>query len=179
MKKVIGLTGSLRADSHNLKLLRNILRHLQDTGAYETKLGPTLQLPLFNEELEAKPLDPSITEFRAALKAADIVVIASPEYNGTVTGALKNAIDWASRPPENLWAGKTVVLAAASPGGFAGIRGLIQLRTILSGLKSWVIPDQIMLGNSHEAFDQEGCAKGETLNKQISGVVAGLKEFFN
>jgi chromate reductase len=91
-KKVLGICGSLRADSYNLKLLRNFLTLLGDAGM-ETRLYPPLELPLMNEDLEKKPLHAAILDFRKALEEYPIIVVASPEYNASTPGNLKNAID--------------------------------------------------------------------------------------
>lgn len=173
--QAIGLCGSLRSDSWNLKLLRNFLGSLEKAG-FAPNLWPSLEMPLMNEDLEAKPLDSRITNFRAALKAAPVVVIASPEYNGSFSPALKNAIDWATRPPENIWAGKVVVLLGASPGGLGGVRGLIQLRTVLSGIKAWVIPEQVILPSAHQAFQGEALTN-EMAQKQIQAAIESLSAF--
>ncbi|MGZ3653886.1 MAG: NADPH-dependent FMN reductase, partial [Bdellovibrionota bacterium] len=91
--KVLGLCGSLRAESYNLKLLRNFVSALPG-ATFETSIYPTLDMPLMNEDLEKKPLPQPILDFRAALSAAPVIVLACPEYNGGITGPLKNAIDW-------------------------------------------------------------------------------------
>lgn len=101
MKKVLAFNVSLRVDSWNGKLLRAFVKKL---SGFENTLYPSLEMPLFNEDLEKKELDPRILQFRAALKAIDAVVIVSPEYNASFTAALKNAFDWATRGGENLWA---------------------------------------------------------------------------
>jgi NAD(P)H-dependent FMN reductase len=134
-------------------------------------------MPLLNEDLEKKALDLRITDFRAALKESPVVVVASPEYNGSYTAALKNAIDWGTRPPENLWAGKIVVLLSASPGSLGGVRGLIQLRTLLAGIKSWVVHQQVHVSFADEAFTGEGALVNEGAQKQVAVAVEGLKEF--
>lgn len=172
--KAIGLCGSLRVDSWNLKLLRNFLAHLNKEG-FHSRLWPSLEMPLVNEDLENMPLDSRITDFRAALKEAPVVVIASPEYNGSFSPALKNAIDWATRPPGNLWVGKVVMLLSASPGALGGARGLIQLRTVISGIKGWVIPEQVQLPFSDKAFDAEGFLVHEATQKQIAVAIESLR----
>jgi len=169
--KTLGLCGSLRSDSWNLKLLRNFLESLPGSTLY-----PSLDLPHVNEDLEKGTLPASILAFRQALEKAQVVVIASPEYNGSFSSALKNAIDWGTRPPGNLWAGKVVVLLGASPGVFGGIRGLIQLRTVLSGIKAWVIPEQVILPAADKAF-AGGKLQNEAALKQIEVAVASLKAF--
>lgn len=174
--KTIGLCGSLRADSWNLKLLKNFQERLAGHN-FAPETYPSLELPHLNEDLEKFPLPESITKFRAALKAAPVVVVASPEYNGSLSGPLKNAIDWASRAPENLWVGKIVVLASASPGSLGGARGLIHLRAVLANLKAWVIPEQVQVPFADKAFNGEGKLSNEAVEKQIAGAIASLEAF--
>lgn len=170
-KKILGICGSLRADSWNLKLLRAFLSNMKDSEIY-----PNLEMPLLNEDLELRPLDARIINFRSALKNASIIAIASPEYNGSFSSALKNAIDWATRE-ENIWAGKTVVLLGASPGAFGAVRGAIMLKTVLSGLKSWVIPEQVLCPNADKAFDSNGQLINEAVKKQIALAKDALSAF--
>lgn len=176
MKKALGICGSLRADSYNLKLLRNFLGALQRAGA-ETSLFPSLEMPLVNEDLEKKPLDARITDFRAALEKHPIAIVACPEYNSSITPALKNAVDWATRPPGNLWDGKIVVLLGASPGALGGARGLIHVRAVLSNIKSWVIPEMVILPHADQAFDADGKLTAPQALKQIDTAVASLLKF--
>ncbi len=176
-KKAIGLCGSLRADSWNLKLLRNFFVAMEKEGGYTGQIWKSLEMPLMNEDLERAPLDERILRYREALKEASIVVVASPEYNSGYSPPLKNAIDWASRPPENLWAGKVVVLLSASPGALGGARGLIQVRSVLSSIKAWVLPEQVQCPLADKAFDAEGRLVNEFVQKQIAGSLASLKVF--
>lgn len=173
MGKILGLCGSLRAESYNLKLLEIFLSQGKSHLGWNTTLYPSLDFPLVNEDLEKSPLPNSILNFRKALEDHSVVALASPEYNGSFSSALKNAIDWGSRPPRNLWEGKVVVLLSASPGSLGGARGLIQLKTVVSGIKSWVIPEQIQLPSADKVLAgnwQEGF-----LPKQIQGALDGLK----
>ena len=173
--KLLGLCGSLRAESFNLKLLKNFAAAAN--ADYDVNLYGSLEMPLMNEDLEKNPLPAPVQDFRAALTAAPVVVIASPEYNASLSPALKNAIDWGTRPPGNLWQGKVVVLLAASPGAFAGVRGLIHVRSVLSGIQAWVIPQQVMCGQAHQAFDESGALKNEAVSKQIQGALQSLELF--
>lgn len=175
--KVLGICGSLRVESYNAKLLRAFLGAMNKDGGFETKAYPTLEMPLVNEDLEKKPLDAKILDFRAALKEAQIVIVASPEYNGSLSPVLKNAIDWATRPPGNLWEGKIAVLLGASPGALGGARGLIHVRTVLSGIKAWVIPEQVQCPMADKAFDTNGKLTNEMVEKQIQGALQSLKNF--
>lgn len=173
--KVLGLCGSLRADSFNLKLLKNFLPGL-DAGPFQSRLYGPLELPLLNQDLEEGPLPRPVLDLHAALAESSVVVIASPEYNASISGVLKNAIDWSSRPPgSTLWKGKIVALLAASPGALGGARGLIHLRTVISGLGAWVIPEQVQVPQAPSAFDGEGRLKEPRVEKQIQAAHAGLK----
>jgi len=173
MGKILGLCGSLRAESYNLKLLKLFLSEGENNLGWDTALYPSLDLPLVNEDLEKSPLPSSIVSFRKALEEYSVVALASPEYNGSFSPALKNAIDWGSRPPRNLWEGKVVVLLSASPGSLGGARGLIQLKTVVSGIKSWVIPEQIQLPSADKIL--EGNWREGFLPKQIQGALDSLK----
>ncbi len=174
--KALGLCGSLRGESWNLKLLRNFLGAL-DSGPFTTRLYGALDLPLINEDLEKKPLPKSILDLRAAMEESQVVILATPEYNGSLSPVLKNAIDWASRPPANLWTNKIAVLLSASPGALGGARGLIQLRTCLATTKTWVIPEQVQCSVAHQAFDGTGLLKAEAVQKQILGAKESLEAF--
>jgi NAD(P)H-dependent FMN reductase len=176
-KQVLGLCGSLRKDSWNLKLLRNFLSLLEKEGGFTTKIWPSLEMPLVNEDLENQTLDRRILDFRAAFEAAPVVVLASPEYNASVSPALKNAIDWATRPPANLWAGKVVVLLSASPGALGGARGLIHLRSVVSGIKAWIIPENVQCAHADQAFDAEGLLVNAQTRKQMEVAAESLRNF--
>ena len=109
------------------------------------------------------------------------MLVASPEYNGSFSAVLKNAIDWTTRPdpdqpeiPSSAWAGRAVGLLSASPGGLGGIRGLIQLRTVLSGIGALVIPGQIGLGKAHEVVTEAGVIEHEEWRNRVAGVVDDL-----
>lgn len=172
-KKILGICGSLRAESYNLKLLRNFLSLLEQGGA-ETRLYPPLEMPLMNEDLENKPLAQPILDFRKALEEYPIIVVASPEYNASTPANLKNAIDWGSRPPKNLWDGKVGVLLSASPGALGGARNLIHLRTVLSGIKTWLVPEQVQCSLAHTAFAADGQLTNEMVKKQMVGAATAL-----
>lgn len=158
-----------------MKLLKNFLAALDAHGGFSTELYGSLDLPLLNQDLESRPLEPRITNLQKAVAGAQVLVFASPEYNASISGPLKNAIDWCTRPAgTNVLAGKVAVLLAASPGALAGARGLIHVRSVLAGLKVWIIPEQVQCGAAHEAFDETGKLKVEAVKKQIAGAVQSL-----
>jgi NAD(P)H-dependent FMN reductase len=142
-----------------------------------------LALPLFDQDLEdASGLPDGAKKFKNLLRESDGFLIASPEYNSSITAALKNAIDWASRaesddePPLAAFRGKTAALMSASPGALGGMRGLVHLRSILGNIGMHVLPDQVSISTAHEAF-ADGKLKDEHKAKQVAGLAAQLVEF--
>jgi chromate reductase, NAD(P)H dehydrogenase (quinone) len=161
--RVLGLAGSLREGSYNKKLVKVALAGAAAAGAQTTFLDlRDLDLPMFDEDLEAKiTLPEGGKRLKEALRAHDAILIASPEYNSSVSAALKNAIDWASRPepgqpPLSCFSGKVAALMAASPGALGGLRGLVHLRAILGNIGVIVLPQQVAVGKAGEAFDASG-----------------------
>ena len=118
-------------------------------------------------------------ELRNQLIQADALMIASPEYNGSFSAVLKNAIDWTSRsdserpddPPLVAWRGLVAGLVSATPGGLGGIRGLIQLRTLLSGIGVHVIPNQLGVGSAHEVVSEDGIIEHEDWRNRVGKLV--------
>jgi len=161
--RILALAGSLREGSLNKKLLAVARRGAEAAGARCTEVDlRSLGLPLYDGDLEARSgLPEGARELRRRLAEHAGLLLASPEYNGSVPGVLKNAIDWASRsgeggPDLSPFRGTVVALVAASPGPLGGVRGLIHLRTILSGIGCLVLPDQLTLRGAGDAFDAEG-----------------------
>lgn len=163
--KILAFAGSARRDSLNKKLVKIAGRGAESAGAEVTFLDLlALPMPIFNEDLEAEQgLPDTVRQFKVLLKGHQGFLIASPEYNGSITGLLKNAIDWASRPdPDNIasaadcFQGKVAVLLAASPGALGGLRGLVHVRSILTNLGVIVLPDQRAIPNASQSFDEGG-----------------------
>lgn len=172
--KVLAFAGSTRAGSWNKKLIRVAAHAAEAAGAEVTLLDlRDLNLPLYDGDLEEREgLPEGARRLKQLMKAHDAFLISSPEYNSSISGALKNAIDWASRPledavPLEAFAGKVAGLMAASPGALGGLRGLVHLRAILSNIKVLVLPEQLAISKAHEAFDDEGNLKDE---KQRAGI---------
>lgn len=132
-------------------------------------------LPVYDGDLEdASGLPPGAVELRRRIAAAPALIIASPEYNSSIPGPLKNAIDWVSRPPEQPWTGKVVLLLAASPGAFGGIRMLPDLRKVLTSVGAFVVPPQLALSRAHEAFDDAGQLKQASTAKDLDRYIGTL-----
>src|SRR3984885_13359691 len=138
--KIVAFAGSLRAGSYNKKLVAIAAEAARAAGAEVTVVDlRELALPVFDQDIEdAKGLPEGAKRFKALLRASDGFLIASPEYNGSITAALKNAIDWASRaesddePPVVAFRDKAAALMSASPGALGGLRSLMTVRAILS-----------------------------------------------
>lgn len=174
--KVSYISGSLRKESYNTRLLRAVERGLggEDIDGKEISLSG-LDLPMFDEDLEAQGLPGSARVLKDAMIASDVLIISSPEYNGSLSGALKNAIDWASRPVEGeeplaCFRGKVFGLLAASPGAIGGLRGLRHLRQVLTQVQGVVVPQEFALGKAHEAFNDDGSLKDEKSASMAVGV---------
>ena len=182
--KILAFAGSLRAGSFNKQLLAIAADAARAAGAEVTVVElRDLALPLFDQDLEAASgLPEGGRKFKALLRASDGFLIASPEYNSSVTAVLKNAIDWASRaesddePSLAAFRGKSAALFAASPGALGGLRGLVHLRSILGNIGVLVLPDQVCIPVAHEAFDATGKLKDERKTKQVAALAKALAE---
>ena len=159
--RLLAFSGSLRAESFNTRLAFLAADLAESKGAVVTRLKlQDLNLPIFNEDSEAASgLPAGAKELKDLMRAHDGFLIATPEYNGFMSGALKNAIDWATRPedehpPLDCFRGKIAGIMAASPGGLGGIRGLSMLRLLLSNIGMHVVGSQFSLPNADLAFSK-------------------------
>jgi len=182
--KIVAFAGSLRAGSYNKKLIALAAEAARAAGAEVTIVDlRELALPVFDQDIEDTTGLPAGTKkFKALLRASDGFLIASPEYNSSITAALKNAIDWASRaetddePSLAAFRGKAAALLSASPGALGGLRGLVTVRSILSNIGVLVLPDQVAINTAHEAFDEAGQLKDDRKAKQVAALARSLVE---
>jgi NAD(P)H-dependent FMN reductase len=181
--KILALSGSLREGSFNWKLVGIAAAGARAAGAEVTELRlRDLPLPVYDADLEAaEGLPANAAKLKELMVSHDGFLIASPEYNTSLTAALKNAIDWASRkagdePPMAAFRGKTAAIMAASPGAVGGLRGLIHLRAILGALQVLVIPDQKVIPHAHEAFDEAGSLRDPKQQQAVERIGARLAE---
>jgi len=161
--KILGFAGSLREKSFNKKLLRIALKGSADAGAEITFVDlRELPMPIYNSDDEAaNGLDENAQAFQNLLAKHDGFLIASPEYNGSLPAALKNAIDWASRPDgkynrSEIFTGKFAAICTTSPGSFGGVRVLSHLRGVLTSIGVYVLPMEIAIPFVAEKFSGEG-----------------------
>jgi chromate reductase len=166
--RVLGVAGSLRQASFNRALLR-AAQSLAPAGmtldAFDLKA-----VPLYDGDVEAAGDPPGVAAFKAAIHAADAVLFVTPEYNHGVPGVMKNAVDWASRPPRDAALNrKPVGIIGASPGQTGSARGQSQLRQAFEFTNSYCMPQpEILVFRAHEKFDDDGRLIDETTVKYLA-----------
>ena len=171
---ILAFAGSVRKDSFNKKLVRIAADGAREAGIKVTVIDlKDYPLPLFDQDLEtAEGLPENAQKLKKLFIDHQGLLIASPEYNSSITPVLKNALDWISRPAPNevplaAFQGKVASLISASPGALGGLRGLVHVRAILGNLGVIVLPDQIAVPKAHDAFADDGALKDA---KQQAGV---------
>jgi len=176
--KLLAFTGSLRKGSFNHKLVEHAADLARSRGATVTVVSlADFPMPIYNQDdEEAGGIPSAVLKFRDLMKESDGFIIGCPEYNGSISAALKNTIDWASRPngdekPLECFAGKVVALTAASPGGLGGIRGLDHVREILSNIQCYIIPGMVSVGSVHEAFGDDGNLTNERTRGMLDSLI--------
>jgi chromate reductase len=172
---ILGVAGSLRAQSWNKKLLAAATA-LAPEGATITTFD-LKDIPLYNEDVRELGYPGAVTAFRAAIEAADAVLFVTPEYNYSVPGVLKNAIDWASRPPSPPVARKVVATLGASPGLHGTVRCQSHLRDVCLGLGMYVVPKpEVYVAKAPEKFDAEGRLTDEPTRKYVAELLSNLAQ---
>lgn len=167
--RLLGIAGSLRSGSYNRELLRLAAAALPEGVELETWDG-LRDLPAYDEDTE-EPAPPTVAGLRAAIADADAVLLAVPEYNGSIPGALKNALDWASRPAgAGVFRGKPVAVVGASPGSFGGVWAQAETRKVLGLMGARVVGDELAVGRAHERLADPD----EALLASLSSVVETL-----
>jgi chromate reductase, NAD(P)H dehydrogenase (quinone) len=173
--RVLGISGSLRGDSHNSALLRTAGRRLPAGAEFEIWSG-LAALPAYNEDLERAGAPASAAELRRAIWDADAIVIATPEYNHSIPGALKNAIDWASRPAgRSALNGKPAVVIGASTGMFGAVWAQAEMRKVLAATGARVLEEDLPVGHAHEHRRSDGALDLEPeQDERLRGLLAEL-----
>ena len=172
--RVLGISGSLRDASYNTKLLRVAGRLLPDD--MEFAVGDGLKaVPPYDEDDDRDPAPEAAQRFRDAIAGADALLFATPEYNSSVPGQLKNAIDWASRPlATSVLRNKPVAVIGASPGMFGAVWAQAELRKVLAATGARVVEGEVAVGHAQTRFDEEGNLTDENLVEQLDEVVRTL-----
>lgn len=179
--KILAFAGSTRIDSFNKKLVK-----IAAAGALENNADVTVidlrdfAMPLYDGDLEQKEGLPSnARKLKDLMLSHQGFLISSPEYNSSISGVLKNMIDWVSRPSEGeeplaCFKGKVAGIMSASPGGLGGLRGLVHVRAILENISVLVIPEQIAIAKAHEVFNADGTLKDKKQEEQVKRIGANV-----
>ena len=172
---VLGIAGSLRQGSFNRAALR-AAQGLAPAGMI-IEIAEIGDLPLYNEDVRTAGLPASVDRFRAQIAAADALLFVTPEYNYSIPGVLKNAIDWASRPPSQPFNEKPVAIMGASPGAIGTARAQYDLRRMLGGLNAFVMnKPEVFIGQAGAKFDAASnltdASTGEHMQKQLEALAA-------
>jgi len=171
---VLGISGSLRRDASNTKLLRAAAGLLPPEVDF-TLFGGLKAVPPYDEDDDVTPPPAPVDRLRTAIADADAILIATPEYNSSVPGQLKNAIDWASRPlATNVLRNKPVAVVGASTGAFGAVWAQAELRKVLAATGARVVEGEVAVGHSARRFDEDGHLTDESLVEQLSEVVEAL-----
>jgi chromate reductase len=171
--KVLGISGSLRKGSFNTAALR-ACRELMPAGM-SLQIAEIGDLPMFNQDVFDAGLPEAVKRFRAEVAAADGVLLACPEYNFSLSAPLKNAIDWASRPPSQSWQEKPVAIFSCSQGPLGGARVQYDVRRILGQLWAHVLPrPEVFIGSAPGKFDKDGRLTDEASRKFLTELLAAF-----
>jgi chromate reductase len=172
--RILGISGSLRRDSHNSKLLRAAADLLPPGAELEIYDG-LKAIPPFDEDDEGSP-GTAVEELRDAIKRADAVLIATPEYNHSIPGVLKNAIDWTSRPfATTVMRNKPAAVVGASTGMFGAVWSQAETRKALAAAGGRVIDRELPVGKAASAFDADGALVDEDLEALLGEILAELR----
>jgi chromate reductase len=171
--KILGLCGSMRKESYNGFVLK-AAQALVPAGA-QLEMIDLHGIPIFNQDDELAPPE-AVLEFKRRILAADAILFATPEYNYSLPGGLKNAIDWASRPyGQSAWLGKPAAVMGVSVGSLGTVRAQYHLRQILVTLDMPVVNQpEVMIGNAAQRFDQSGALTDEPTRKIIQKLLRAL-----
>jgi chromate reductase, NAD(P)H dehydrogenase (quinone) len=188
--KILAFAGSLRRDSYNKKLVKIAMQGAEASGADVTYIDlADYPLPVYNQDdEESSGLPENAMKLKKLLWEHDGFLISIPEYNSSISGALKNMIDWVSRKASkeeiylSCFIGKVVMLMSASPGALGGMRCLVHVRSILGSMNALVLPQQKSIAQAANAFNEDGTLKDaqqtkevEHLGKLLTEMVAKIK----
>jgi chromate reductase, NAD(P)H dehydrogenase (quinone) len=155
--RVLGISGSLRRDSHNTTLLRAAGQLVEEHGAEFEEFDGLKAIPPYDEDDDVGIGPPAVASLRRAIAGADAVLFATPEYNSSIPGVLKNAVDWASRPIATTpLRNKPVAVIGASTGMFGAVWAQAELRKVLAATGARVTEVELAVGHAHEHFDLAG-----------------------
>src|SRR5947209_12663160 len=173
--KVLGISGSLRRDSYNTKLLRAVGEMFERYGVKFGVYEDLKQVPPYDEDDDLQDAPAAVARLRAAVAGADAVFFSTPEYNHSIPGQLKNAVDWLSRPAgSGALNGKHVAVIGASTGMFGAVWSQAELRKVLGAAGARVVEGEVAVGHAHTRFDEQGRLIAPELAEQVDAVVQAV-----
>jgi chromate reductase len=172
--RILGIAGSVRRESHNRKLLR-AAGEVLPPGAELVEWEGLASLPIFDQDLESDP-PARVSALLAAIDEADALLIATPEYNASLPGGLKNALDWASRPfPDNVLRHKPSVVIGASTGLFGAVWAQAEVRKVLKASGADVVENELPVGMADSAFTDDGSLADPELAARLGDLLGDLE----
>jgi NAD(P)H-dependent FMN reductase len=176
--KIVTIAGSLRQQSFNAVLAKIAGRSAMYAGAEVEVLSlADFDIPLYNEDVEKQQTPEGVQALKDKIREADAMIVVSPEYNGSISGVFKNALDWVSRTEADqkpAFRDTTVALLSTSPGGLGGIRGLNHVRDIFVGMGSLVLSNQVAIGGAYQAFNEAGELTDEGMAGRVEDLATEL-----
>lgn len=179
--KVLALAGSIREDSYNKKLIREAAAIAREMGADVTVIDlKDFSLPFYDADLEkSQGLPINAKRLKDLMIGSDAVIIASPEYNASMTAILKNAIDWTTRGEKGggsheAFEGKKFAIMSASPGKRGGARSLAHLRQVIEDAHGTVLPKQVVIPRAHTVFNDKGVLESDLIKEEIKEEIQDL-----
>lgn len=181
MTRILGISGSLRRGSFNTSLLRTAAESMP--AGSELIIASIENIPLYNYDVEAQGIPQAVTDLKKQIIDASGLLLATPEYNNSVPGVLKNTIDWLSRPATDIkivFAGRPVAVMGASPGGFGTVLSQNAWLPILRTLQTrpW-FGGRMMVSRAGSVFDANGTLTDEPIKKQLQQFMQGFVQFIN
>jgi chromate reductase len=174
--RILGISGSLRRDSHNTRLLEGI-RTLLPSGVELELFSELGAIPPYSEDDERSGVAPAVAALKAAIAEADAVLVATPEYNASLPGQLKNALDWVSRPvADSPLRGKPAAVVGASTGLFGAVWAQAEARKVLSTIGARVVDRELPIGQADEALGANGLPVDEDAVELLSATLSELIE---
>ena len=173
--RVLGISGSLRRDSHNTKLLRHAGELFADEGVQFEIYDRLKEVPPYDEDDDAAGAPEAVSRIREAVRGADAVFFTTPEYNSSIPGALKNALDWVSRPyATNPMQNKPVAVIGASAGMFGAVWAQAELRKVLGAMGARVAEGEVVVGHAMDRFDAQGRLNEPNLEEEVREIARTL-----
>jgi chromate reductase len=172
--RILAISGSLRRDSQNTMLLR-AAAELLPPGVELSFYEGLRSVPPYDQDEDVEPAPPEVAALRAAVGEADAVLISTPEYNSSIPGQLKNALDWASRPiATHTFRSKPVAVIGSSAGMFGAVWAQAELRKVLAAMGARVAEVEVAVGRASEKFDADGRLNDEEIREQLRDAVSTL-----